>query len=222
MMSPLIGIFIVLGLAIGIVVLVVWKTLKGPVAPPKQPEPPELRDDSQASPLFDTSTSNELGATRLDGAPPETVRADSHTAQEEPPKPSLEVTPKMVGTAAAFVSSPALTVAYLSARAVMNSTNPQKMTGGDECLGYNRKSLQRKERAIPILNVEVSASGKVTADGREVSVPELEAQLADLKAQGGQVHYHSEAADPQPPQAEWALGVIFGAGLPVVFVGKTE
>lgn len=244
-MSPLIGVIIVLGLALGIVALVVWKVLKGPTAPPKQPGLPELRDESQTSPLFDTSTSNELGPTRLDvepgarsnpvpppeprppepvrsAAPPESVHPDAPSAGPDLPKSSFEVTPKMVATAAAFAISPGLTVAYLAGRALEKSMNPAKMSGGDECLGYNRKSLQHKDRAIPILSIEVYASGKVSADGQEVSIPELEARLAGLKAQGGQVHYYSESAGPQPPQAEQALGVVLGSGIPVSFVSGKE
>jgi len=93
------------------------------------------------------------------------------------------------------------------------------MSGGDECLGYNRRSLQHKDREAPVLRIEVSAAGKVTLDGSESSLAELEAQLPELKAKGGKVCYWCEPATPEPPEAARAFSAILRIGVPVTFFG---
>jgi hypothetical protein len=51
----------------------------------------------------------------------------------------------------------------------------------------------------PILKISVNQAGTVLANGNEVSIAELNAELSDLKSQTGVVWYYREAGQEKPP-----------------------
>jgi len=74
-----------------------------------------------------------------------------------------------------------------------------------------------------ILKVAVSADGRVTADGRVLSIDALGPVLSDLAKSKGEVWYYREAAQAEPhPNALRVLSLIVDNSLPVSLSTKPD
>ena len=82
------------------------------------------------------------------------------------------------------------------------------------------KNVAQKDVPSIIVKVKVFQSGKITANGKEVSLPELEEILDDLKQKDGGVWYFREEPDHEPPESlaltiEKVIDAITSRQLPV-------
>jgi hypothetical protein len=74
-----------------------------------------------------------------------------------------------------------------------------------------------------ILKIAVSTDGRITADGRAVSIEALAPILRELAKSKGQVWYYREAAAAEPhPNALKVLGAIVDHNLPVSLSTKPD
>ena len=70
--------------------------------------------------------------------------------------------------------------------------------------------------ASAVLKLKVDRHGKLFADGKGVTLDELQKKLATLKQKGGVVWYHREAGHTDaPPEAMQAIQAITAAKIPV-------
>lgn len=68
----------------------------------------------------------------------------------------------------------------------------------------------------PIAKVRAYRNGKITINGREVTIEEMRNGFSDLKKKNGVVWYFREAAEQEPhPNAILAVKAIIDAKLPV-------
>jgi hypothetical protein len=74
-----------------------------------------------------------------------------------------------------------------------------------------------------ILKIQVFKTGKIKADGAEISSAELAKKLDRLKEKKGVVWYYREAASEEPPpQATEIVKMIIARKLPVSMSAKTD
>lgn len=73
------------------------------------------------------------------------------------------------------------------------------------------------------IKVKVTAGGDITADGQAVTLDQLAAKLADLKAAGGEVWYHRENPAGEPhPNAMKVIELVAENKLPVKLSAKPD
>jgi len=75
----------------------------------------------------------------------------------------------------------------------------------------------------PSLRISVLKSGRILADGRETTLPELDQILTELKKMGGTVWYYREAGQEEPPpQAMEVIKLVADKSLPVTLSSKPD
>jgi hypothetical protein len=74
-----------------------------------------------------------------------------------------------------------------------------------------------------VLKIAVTTDGRVTADGRPVSIDALRPILRDLAKSKGEIWYYREAAQAEPhPYAMRVLSAIVEHNLPISFSTKPD
>jgi len=75
----------------------------------------------------------------------------------------------------------------------------------------------------PIAKVRAYRNGKITLNGREVTIEEMQNGFSDLKKKNGVVWYFREAAEQEPhPNATLVVKAIIDAKLPVSMSNKED
>lgn len=75
----------------------------------------------------------------------------------------------------------------------------------------------------PVMKIAVFADGRLTADGRQVTIEELSRDLAQLRKEHGSVLYYREDASSEPPPiATQVIKAIIDAHLPVSLSTKPD
>lgn len=216
-MSPLIAVLVILVALIGIVAFIVWKVLTAPIAPPAA----QMEANKEVAPASEKQPESQATGTPQ-ARPSEYVQHDSINAAPESSQSSSRLNQKTAAVLAAAVVFPGVVLPVLAARAIGKSLNPRKLPGGDEDLSRRRRLIPHREKEVPVLRVQVSASGRITLDGNETSLADLDTHLTDLKARDGKVFFWREPAEPESPQAAQALSAMFRIGVPVSFATKGE
>jgi hypothetical protein len=74
-----------------------------------------------------------------------------------------------------------------------------------------------------VLKISVLQSGKILADGVEISLDDLNARLSQIKSQNGVVWYYREAAQGKaPPVATEVIKTILNQALPISLSSKPD